>query len=147
MYLPRSRSHLIRFLCVVRNSRVADGQFRIGAEFVDEREAPSTMVIRSAPGQAAAEAAASAATGSEADAAVGQIYDVGVGFICASPLPPGQKLMVRCCPAGGKPVTRMCEVVTCRATDAGGYRVGTRFIEFRGRSLAQKVAGWFGANG
>jgi hypothetical protein len=179
MYLPRSRSHLIRFLCVVRNSRVADGQFRIGAEFVDEREAPSTMVIRSAPGQAAAEAAASAATGSEADAgrraprkrfakaaawaqlhtyvngAVGPIVeadvvdlsDGGVGFICASPLPPGQKLMVRCCPAGGKPVTRMCEVVTCRATDAGGYRVGTRFIEFRGRSLAQKVAGWFGANG
>jgi hypothetical protein len=53
MYLPRSSSHMLRFLCVVRNSRVVEGQFRIGAEFVDEREAHSTMVIRSAQAMAA----------------------------------------------------------------------------------------------
>jgi hypothetical protein len=179
MYLPRSPKHLIGFLCVVRNSRVADEQFRIGAEFVDQREAPSTMVIRSVPGQAAAEAAAADAAASEADAgrraprkrfpkagawaqlhtyengAVGPVLeadvvdlsDGGVGFICDRALAPGQKVMVRCCPAGGKPVTRMCEVVTCRASDAGGYRVGTRFVEFRGRSLTQTVAGWFRAKG
>ena len=181
MHLPRSPRHVIRFLCVVRNSRVADQRFRTGAEFVDEREAPATMVIRSVRGQAAAEAAAATAAAAESEAiagrraprkrfaksgawaqlhtyengAVGPVLEAdvvdlsegGVGFLCASALAPGQKLMVRCCPAGGKPVTRMCEVVTCRASDAGGYRVGTRFIEFRGRSLTQKVAGWFRAKG
>jgi len=177
MHLPRSRSHVIRFLCVVRNSRVVDGKFRIGAEFIDEREAPSTMVIRTAKAKAAADAFEAAAADSEASAGrraprkrfakaaawaqlhtfengvagpileadVVDLSDGGVGFICAGELSVGQKLIVRCCPAGGKPVTRMCEVVTCRANDAGGYRVGTRFIQYKGRSLSQKLAGWFGA--
>jgi hypothetical protein len=177
MYLPRSRSHMLRFLCVVRNSRVAEKGFRIGAEFVNEREAPATMVIRSEKAMAAAAAAEAAAADLEASAgrraprkrfakssawaqlhtyengAAGPILEAdmvdlsegGVGFICADALPPGQKLMVRCCAAGGKPVTRMCEVVTCRRNDAGGHRIGTRFVEFKGRSLSQKLAGWFGS--
>jgi hypothetical protein len=179
MYLPRTKSHVIRFLCVVRNSRVVDDQFRIGAEFVDEREAPSTMVIRSQQAMAAAAAVEAAAADTEASAgrraprkrfrkagawaqlhtfengAAGPILeadvvdlsDGGVGFICARELPVGQKLMVRCCPAGGKAVTRMCEVVTCRAADAGGFRIGTRFIEYKGRSLSQTLGGWFRAKG
>jgi hypothetical protein len=177
MYLPRSSSHVLRFLCVVRNSRVVEGQFRIGAEFVDEREAHSTMVIRSAQAMAAAAAVEAAAADTEASAgrraprkrfakagawaqlhtyengAAGPILEAdvvdlsegGVGFICARELAVGQKLMVRCSPAGGKPVTRMCAVVTCRPVDSGGYRIGTRFIEYKGRSLSQKLAGWFGS--
>jgi hypothetical protein len=178
--LPRSSTHVIRFLCVVRNSRMADKRFRIGAEFVDERSAPATMVIRSPEAMAAADAdAASAAAECEAiagrraprkhfakagawaqlhtyengcagpilEADVVDLSDGGVGFLCARELPEGLKLIIRCCPRGGKPVTRMCEVVTCRASDAGGYRIGARFVEYRGRSLAQKLAGWFGAKG
>jgi len=177
IYLPRTKSHLIRFLCVVRNSRVADGQFRVGAEFVDEREAPSTMVIRSQQAMAAATAFEAATADSEASAGrrtprkrfaksaawaqlhtfengvAGPILEAdivdlsegGVGFLCAGELAVGQKLMVRCSRNGEKAVTRMCEVVTCRATDAGGFRIGTRFIEYKGRSLSQKLAGWFGA--
>ena len=71
----------------------------------------------------------------------------GVGFICGRKLDVGEKLMVRCSRSGEKPVTRMCEVVTCRATDAGEFRVGTRFIEYKGRSLAQTLSGWFRAKG
>jgi hypothetical protein len=39
----------------------------------------------------------------------------------------------------------MCAVVTCRPVDSGGYRIGTRFIEYKGRSLSQKLAGWLGS--
>jgi hypothetical protein len=179
IHLPRSSTQVIRFLCIVRNSRIVDEQFRIGAEFVDEREAPATMVIRSPHAQAAAEAVEAAAADVEASAGrraprkrfakagawaqlhtyengvagpileadIVDLSDGGVGFICARELAKGQKLMVRCCPAGGKQVTRMCEVVTCRASDAGGYRIGTRFIEYKGRSLSQTLAGWFRAKG
>ena len=179
MYLPRTSKHVIRFLCVVRNSRVVDGQFRIGAEFVDEREAPSTMVIRSPQAMAAAAALEAATADAEASAgrrtprkrfaksaawaqlhtfengAAGPILEAdvvdlsegGVGFICARKLDVGQKLMVRCSRMGEKAVTRMCEVVTCRATDAAEFRIGTRFIAYKGRSIAQTLSGWFRAKG
>jgi hypothetical protein len=179
IYLPRTQSHVIRFLCVVRNSRVVDDLFRIGAEFVDDREAPSTMVIRSPHARAAVEAADAAAASAEASAGrraprkrfakaaawaqlhtfengeagpileadVVDLSEGGVGFICDHELRIGQKLMVRCSPAGVKPVTRMCEVVTCRAADTGGFRIGTRFVEYKGRSLSQTLSGWFRARG
>ena len=180
IHLPRSSRHVIRFLCIVRNSRVAGEQFRVGAEFLDERDAESTMVIRSHQGAAAADAAAEAAP-AECEAVAGRraprkhfrkagafaqvhtyengvagpiieadvvdLSDGGVGFLCAGTLRTGQKLMIRCSQRGGKPVTRLCEVITCRASDAGGYRIGARFVEYKARSLAQKVASWFGAKG
>ena len=186
IFLRRSASHVIPFLCVVRNSRVADDRFRIGAEFVDERDVPAPMVIRSphaAAEAARAEAAAAAAkdNAASAEASAGRraprkrfakaaawaqlhtyengaagpileadvvdLSDGGVGFICAVALDPGKKLVVRCCPAGGQPTTRMCEVVTCRRHDGGGYRVGTRFIAFTGRRLSQVLFGWLGMKG
>jgi hypothetical protein len=175
IFLRRSASHVLPFLCVVRNSRVADDRFRIGAEFVDAREAPArTMVIRSPHAHADAAAAEAVVATAEASAgrraprkrfpkagawaqlhtyengAAGPILEAdvvdlsegGVGFICDAALNPGQKLIVRCCPAGGSATTRMCEVVTCRPQDGGGYRVGTRFIAYTGRRLSQVLFGW-----
>jgi hypothetical protein len=179
IFLRRSATHVIPFLCVVRNSRVADDRFRIGAEFVDEREAPARMVIRSPHAQADAVAAEAAVATAEASAgrraprkrfpkagawaqlhtyengAAGPILEAdvvdlsegGVGFICDAALDPGQKLIVRCCPAGGSATTRMCEVVTCRPQDGGGFRVGTRFIAYTGRRLSQVLFGWLRTKG
>jgi hypothetical protein len=42
----------------------------------------------------------------------------------------------------------MCEVVSCRRNDSGGYRIGTRFIEYQpSRSLPKTLVGWFRAKG
>ena len=176
IFLRRSATHTIPFLCVVRNSRVSDDRFRIGAEFVNDREAPARMLIRSQDGQAdavagdTARADAEASTGRRAprkrfpksgawaqlhtyeNGAAGPILEAdvvdlsegGVGFICAAALDPGRKLMVRCRPAGGTQTTHLCEVVTCRPHDGGGFRVGTRFIAYSGRRLSQVLFGWLG---
>jgi hypothetical protein len=78
------------------------------------------------------------------EADVVDLSEGGVGLICSVQLPPGRKLMVRLSPPDGKPMTRYCEVVSCRRNDAGGYRIGTRFVEYKKeRSLPQMLVGLF----
>jgi hypothetical protein len=168
MYLPRFPEHVIPLLCIVRYSRVIEGFFRIGVEFVNHYEAGSAMSllddsrkpadaaveidpIRGAPRKRFNRAAAPAqlhiyemeTAGPIIEADVVDLSDGGVGLVCAFQLPPGRKIMVRLCPPDGKPMTRMCEVVSCRRDDACGYRIGTRFIEYKpSRSLPQTIVGW-----
>lgn len=172
MYLPRSPEHLIPLLCIVRNSRVIDGYFRTGVEFVTHYEAGSMPVFsenrdateamsegdagRRRPRQRFSRKSTPArlhtydreAAGPILEADVVDLSEGGVGLLCHMKLPPGRKLMVRLCPPGGKVITRMCEVVSCRRNDAGGYRVGTRFIEYKpSRSLPQMLIGWLKSKG
>ena len=170
MHLPRTLEHVVPVLCMVRNSRVVDGMFRIGAEFVHEYEAaPAATLIRditgvssgaeSVPDHSAGRRAPRShlprsatfaqmhtydqgATGPILEAEVVDFSEAGAGMICATQLAPGQKLIVRLSPPGSKTITRMCEVVTCRPLDAGGYRIGMCFTQFKGRSLVGALFGW-----
>jgi hypothetical protein len=171
MHLPRSPEHVIPLLCMVRNVRGVEGWLRIGVEFVNHHEASSMALarddvkaestvevdpIRRAPRTRFNKAAAPAqihtyemeTAGPIVEADVVDLSEGGVGLICSSQLPPGRKLMVRICPPEGKPMTRYCEVVSCRRNDAGGYRIGTRFVEYKKeRSLPQMLVGWLRAKG
>jgi hypothetical protein len=166
MHLPRSAEHVIPLLCIVRNVRTADEWFRVGAEFVNHYESTAIAVgrddlgtvgtlevdpVRRAPRTKFYNAPAPAqlhtfemeTAGPILEADVVDLSEGGAGLICSSALPPGRKLMVRLCPPNGKTMTRMCEVVSCRRNDAGGYRIGTRFIEYKpGRTLPQVLFGW-----
>jgi hypothetical protein len=171
LYLPRSLDHIVPLLCVIRNSRLVDGLFRVGAEFVHEHEAASpviTDVVRLS--EAASDEAVGrrgrrsylprAATfaqmhtfdedqaGPILEAEVVDLSEQGVGLICARELTLGRKLVVRLCPPKGKTITRMCEVVSCRPLDAGGYRIGMRFTEYKGKASPLKKAlfGWLRNN-
>ncbi|MEA2733934.1 MAG: PilZ domain [Humisphaera sp.] len=170
MYVPRTLDHVVPLLCVVRNTRVVDGLFRVGAEFAHEHEASATQVMRDINGDVSgsAEAVSDESAGRRAprsrlpraaawaqmhtydqgkagpilEAEVVDLSENGIGLICAAEVTPGRKLVVRFCPPGGKTITRMCEVVTCRPLDAGGYRVGMRFTAYEGRSLVGALFGW-----
>jgi hypothetical protein len=166
MHLPRSPEHVIPLLCIVRNFRAVDQWYRVGVEFVNHYEASAIATARDdlgaagtvevdpgrraprtrfkkAPAPAQLHTYEFETAGPILEADVVDLSDGGAGLICAHQLPPGRKLMVRLCPPGGKTITRMCEVVSCRRTDAGGYRIGTRFIEYKpGRSLPQLLFGW-----
>jgi len=170
MHLPRSPEQVIPLLCTVRNSRMVDGWFRVGVEFVSHYEAvgmvlrdpvvtaantpaPTSDPGRRAPRKRFNRAAAPAqlhtyemeTAGQIVEADVVDLSDGGVGLVCSFQLPPGRKIMVRLTPPGGKTMTRMCEVVSCRRNDTGGYRLGTRFIEYKpsSRSLPQMLVGLF----
>jgi PilZ domain len=171
MHLPRSAEHMIPLLCVVRNVRAVEEWLRIGVEFVNHHEAARMAVaredvkseptvevdpIRRTPRTRFNKAAAPAqihtyemeTAGPILEADVVDLSDGGVGLICSVQLPPGRKLMVRLCPPDGKPMTRYCEVVSCRRNDAGGYRIGTRFVEYKKeRSLPQMLVGLFRKGG
>lgn len=164
MHLPRSPAHVIPLLCMVRNVRSLETWFRIGVEFINYYESPTIAIARDdvpvegtlevdpgrrAPRMRFKDAPAPAqlhtyeleTAGPILEADVVDLSEGGVGLICSAKLPPGRKLMVRLCPPGGKMMTRMCQVVSCRRNDAGGYRIGTRFIKY-GRSLPQVLFGW-----
>ena len=166
MHLPRSPEHVIPLLCIVRNVRAVEDWFRVGIEFVNHYETSSIAVARddlgaagtvevdpvrraprtrftNAPAPAQLHTFEMEMAGPILEADVVDLSDGGCGLICAAKLPPGRRLMVRLCPPGGKTMTRMCEVVSCRRNDAGGYRIGARFIEYKpGRSLPQVLFGW-----
>jgi hypothetical protein len=166
LHLPRTAEHVIPLLCIVRNVRAVDEWLRIGAEFVNHYETAARAIARDdigaegtvevdpvrrtprtrfkkAPAPAQLHTFELNTAGPILEADVVDLSDGGAGLICAHQLPPGRKLMVRLCPPGGKTMTRMAEVVSCRRTDAGGYRIGTRFIEYKpGRTLPQVLFGW-----
>jgi hypothetical protein len=168
LHLPRTPKHLIPLLCIVRNVRPVEDWLRIGAEFINYYESAAIAIarddlgaegsvevdsVRRAPRTRFKKAPAPAqlhtyefdTAGPILEADVVDLSDGGAGLLCAHQLPPGRKLMVRLCPPGGKTMTRMAEVVSCRRNDAGGYRIGTRFIEYKpggARSLPQVLFGW-----
>ena len=165
VHLPRSADHVIPLLCVVRNVRAVEEWFRIGVEFVSHHETAVPVARDDVQGEATLEvdpgrraprtrfnkAAAPAqihtfeldTAGPILEADVVDLSEGGAGLICSTQLPPGRKLMVRLCPPDGKTMTRMCEVVSCRRNDAGGYRIGARFIKYKpGRTLPQVLFGW-----
>ena len=166
MHLPRTEDHVIPLLCIVRNVRAVEQWLRVGIEFVNHYETSSIAVARddigaegtvevdpvrraprtrfkNAPAPAQLHTFEFETAGPILEADVVDLSDGGAGLLCAHQLPPGRKLMVRLCPPGGKTMTRMAEVVSCRRTDAGGYRIGTRFIEYKpGRRLPQVLFGW-----
>ena len=166
IHLPRSAEHVIPLLCIVRNVRAVQQWFRIGVEFVNHyettaiaiarddlgaegelevdpvRRAPRTRFIK-APAPAQLHTYESETAGPILEADVVDLSDGGIGLICSAQLTAGRKLMVRFIPPGSKAITRMCEVVSCRRNDAGGWRIGTRFIEYRPeRSLPKALFGW-----
>jgi hypothetical protein len=178
LHLPRSPEHVIPLLCMVRNSRVVQGYFRVGVEFVTHYDSGSGgIALTRDPAERAAgtveidkgrratrtrfnRAAAPAqlhtydmdTAGRIVEGDVVDLSEGGVGLVCQFQLPPGRKLMVRMTPPGQKTMTRMCEVVSCRRNDSGGYRIGTRFVEYKpssssSRSLPQTLVGWFRAKG
>ena len=166
MHLPRAPEHVIPLLCIVRSVRAVETWLRVGVEFLSHYEASTIAGTR---GDVGAKGTVEVDTGRRAprtrfkkapapaqlhtfefdtpgpilEADVVDLSDGGAGLLCAHQLPPGRKLMVRLCPPGGKTITRMAEVVSCRRTDDGGYRIGARFIEYKpGRTLPQVLFGW-----
>ena len=172
VHLPRSAQHLIPFVCEVRNAKVSGGQFRIGAEFIDDVELsrhallrgvggviesnaqayiPMTQAGRTAKRQWFGETARAQLhtyrkdnPGPILEAEVADLSDVGVGLICANELLVGTTIMVRLCPPGGKTMTRMCRVANCRVLDNGTYRVGATFVKSASpKGAVQVLLGWF----
>ena len=168
LHLPRTADHVIPLLCIVRNVRPVDEWLRIGAEFINHYETAALAIARddlgaqgvvevdpgrraprtrfkNAPAPAQLHTYEFETAGPILEADVVDLSEGGAGLLCSHQLPPGRKLMVRLCPPGGKTMTRMAEVVSCRRTDGGGYRIGTRFIQYKpggNRSLPQVLFGW-----
>ena len=171
--LPRSADNVIPFVCVVRNAKVtADGQFRIGAEFIDDADLSRDELLRGVDGVTTASiqshvpmtqagrgakrqwfgTAARAqlhtyrkeTPGPILEAEIADLSDAGVGLICATEMLAGQTIMVRMCPPGGKTMTRMCVVANCRVLDSGNYRIGATFVAGpKLKGAVQMLLGWF----
>jgi hypothetical protein len=90
-------------------------------------------------------------TGPIVEAEIVDLSDSGVGLLCGTALSDGQTFAVRLCPPGGKTLTRMCIVTSCRPVDADRFRIGARFIPTPQpqphRTMAQVLMGWFRGNG
>lgn len=156
IHLPRaSIRQTVPIVCEVRNCRVGDGHFRVGAEFIMGDTTQAEFVVsaqgvyqrhndarvklknncgRSAPRtQVRARvqlhlSGASDRPGPVLEADLADISKTGAGVTCNQPLLVGQKLMAVIHLANrDRPFTQMAVVVNCREIMPGKFRTGVRF--------------------